>query len=66
MTRHERQRTSSGTRGSIASAAARLMAEDGITDYHHAKKKAARQLGNAAHECAADAENVNVHFSLSR
>ena len=45
MTRHERQRTSSGTRGSIASAAARLMAEDGITDFHHAKKKAARMLG---------------------
>lgn len=45
MTRHEKQRPSTGIRATIASAAARLMAEDGITDYHHAKKKAARQLG---------------------
>lgn len=32
-------------RASIASAAARLMAEDGITDFRLAKKKALRQLG---------------------
>lgn len=35
----------SGTKASIASVAARLMAEDGITDYQQAKRKAARQLG---------------------
>ena len=32
-------------RESIASIAARLMAEDGIEDYAHAKRKAARQVG---------------------
>jgi hypothetical protein len=32
-------------RESIAHAAARLMAEDGIEDYAHAKRKAARQVG---------------------
>lgn len=41
---HARQ-TSNGVRGRIASAAARLMAEDGVTDYGLAKKKAVRQLG---------------------
>ena len=45
MPRHERPRSNNGSRASIASAAARLMAEDGIADYHHAKKKAARRLG---------------------
>ncbi|MBS1144825.1 MAG: hypothetical protein H6R14_2231 [Proteobacteria bacterium] len=62
MTRHERQRTSSGTRASIASAAARLMAEDGITDYHHAKKKAARQLGLP--DNAAFPDNAEVEAEL--
>lgn len=37
--RHDR------TRSSICSAAARLMAEDGLTDYAAAKRKALRQLG---------------------
>ncbi len=45
MPRHERLRNASSVRSTIAAAAARLMAEDGISDYHHAKKKAARQLG---------------------
>lgn len=45
MPRHERLRNGSSVRSTIAAAAARLMAEDGISDYHHAKKKAARQLG---------------------
>jgi hypothetical protein len=62
MTRHERQRPSTGTRASIASAAARLMAEDGITDYHHAKKKAARQLGLPEH--AAFPDNAEVEAEL--
>jgi hypothetical protein len=34
-------------RQQIAAAAARLMAEDGIDDFGHAKRKAARQLGAA-------------------
>lgn len=45
MPRHDSPRQASGARASIAAAAARLMAEDGITDFHLAKKKAARQLG---------------------
>ena len=44
MPRHERLRNGPSVRTSIAAAAARLMAEDGISDYYHAKKKAARQL----------------------
>jgi hypothetical protein len=38
-------RADSGLRRAIASAAARLMAEEGIGDYGLAKRKAARQLG---------------------
>jgi hypothetical protein len=38
-------RPDSGLRRAIASAAARLMAEEGIGDYGSAKRKAARQLG---------------------
>lgn len=45
MPRHEKARFAANARASIASAAARLMAEDGITDFHLAKRKAARQLG---------------------
>ncbi|MCX8144822.1 MAG: hypothetical protein N3C59_00635 [Azovibrio sp.] len=47
MARHERPRAPrpNVTRTRIASAAARLMAEDGVTDIGQAKKKAARQLG---------------------
>ena len=45
MPRHERQRPSAHARASIASTAARLMAEDGISDYAQAKRKAVRQLG---------------------
>lgn len=44
--RHRRDRSSyPQQRSSIASAAARLIAEDGITDYAFAKRKAARNLG---------------------
>jgi hypothetical protein len=49
MPRHERQHPSTSSRANIASAAARLMAEDGITDYYQAKRKAARQLGLSEH-----------------
>lgn len=41
MPRHAHDRT----RSAIASAAARLIAEDGITDYAFAKRKALRELG---------------------
>jgi hypothetical protein len=66
MTRHERQRTSPGIRASIASAAARLMAEDGITDYHHAKKKAVRQLGLPEHTAFPDNAEVEAELRLYR
>ena len=66
MARHERQRTSPGTRASIASAAARLMAEDGITDYHHAKKKAARQLGLPEHTAFPDNAEVEAELRAYR
>ncbi|HZX32830.1 MAG TPA: hypothetical protein VFF03_15880 [Rhodocyclaceae bacterium] len=49
-------------RASIASAAARLMAEDGITDFHLAKKKAARQLGLPDHTAFPD--NAEVEAEL--
>ncbi|MGE5945456.1 MAG: hypothetical protein ACM35F_02000 [Betaproteobacteria bacterium] len=62
MPRHERSRPGTGVRASIASAAARLMAEDGITDYHLAKRKAARQLGLA--EQAAFPDNAEVEAEL--
>jgi len=62
MSRHDRFRPASAARASIASAAARLMAEDGITDYHHAKKKAARQLGLADH--AQFPDNAEVEAEL--
>lgn len=49
-------------RRSIASLAARLMAEDGIADYGHAKRKAARQLGVPAGEALPN--NVEIEAEL--
>lgn len=66
MTRHERQRPSTGVRASIASVAARLMAEDGITDYRHAKKKAARQLGLPEHTAFPDNAEVEAELRAYR
>ena len=66
MTRHEKQHPSTGIRASIASAAARLMAEDGITDYHHAKKKAARQLGVLEHASLPDNAEVEAELRAYR
>src|SRR5574343_1884792 len=66
MTRHERQRPSTGIRASIASAAARLMAEDGITDYHLAKRKAARQLGLPEHTAFPDNAEVEAELRAYR
>lgn len=52
----------SGIKASIASTAARLMAEDGITDFHLAKRKAARQLGLP--ENTAYPDNAEVEAQL--
>jgi hypothetical protein len=49
-----------GMRASIAAAAARIMAEDGIDDYALAKRKAARSLG------AADTEALPANDEIER
>ncbi|MBI4753898.1 MAG: hypothetical protein HY778_00410 [Betaproteobacteria bacterium] len=51
-----------GMRRNIASLAARLMAEDGISDYGFAKRKAARQLGAPATEALPT--NAEVELEL--
>lgn len=66
MPRHERPRSSNGSRASIASVAARLMAEDGIADYHHAKRKAARQLGLPEHTAYPDNAEVEAELRVYR
>jgi len=66
MTRHERPRSSTTARASIASAAARLMVEDGITDYHHAKRKAARLLGLPEHTAYPDNAEIDVELRTYR
>ncbi|MDP3638747.1 MAG: hypothetical protein U0989_09860 [Azonexus sp.] len=66
MPRHESLRPSLSSRASIASAAARLMAEDGITDYHQAKRKAARQLGLPEHTALPDNAEVEVELRAYR
>lgn len=66
MPRHEKTRQLTGARASIASAAARLMAEDGITDYHHAKRKAARQLGLPEHTTYPDNAEVEAELRAYR
>ncbi|HSG22148.1 MAG TPA: hypothetical protein VLA64_04230 [Azonexus sp.] len=66
MPRHESHRPSASHRASIASAAARLMAEDGITDYHQAKRKAARQLGLPEHSPFPDNAEVEAELRAYR
>ena len=66
MPRQDRLRPSASARASIASAAARLMAEDGITDYHHAKRKAARQLGLPEHTPFPDNAEVEAELRAYR
>lgn len=66
MPRHESQRPSASNRASIASAAARLMAQDGITDYHQAKRKAARQLGLPEHTAFPDNAEVEAELRVYR
>lgn len=62
MPRHDRPRLTASTRASIASAAARLIAEDGINDFHQAKRKAVRQLGLPEHTALPD--NAEVEAEL--
>ncbi len=66
MPRHERQHAGQGTRASIAAAAARLMAEDGITDYYLAKRKAARLLGLPEHVAFPDNAAVEAELRAYR
>ena len=66
MPRHDKARPLTGARASIASAAARLMAEDGITDYHLAKRKAARQLGLTEHVGFPDNAEVEAELRAYR
>lgn len=66
MPRHDRTRSTAVSRASIASAAARLMAEDGVTDYHHAKRKAARQLGLPEHTAYPDNAEVEAELRAYR
>ena len=63
---HEKARQTSGVRASIASVAARLMAEDGVTDYHQAKRKAARQLGLPDHTTYPDNAEVEAELRAYR
>jgi hypothetical protein len=66
MPRHERPRSSASARASIASVAARLMAEDGITDYHQAKRKAVRQLGLPEHTPYPDNAEIEIELRAYR
>ncbi|QRM18016.1 hypothetical protein GBK02_00725 [Dechloromonas sp. TW-R-39-2] len=67
MPRHERPRPSSShTRASIASLAARLMVEDGIADFYLAKRKAARQLGLPEHTTFPDNAEVELELRAYR
>lgn len=66
MPRHESQRPSLSSRANIASTAARLMAEDGITDYHQAKRKAARQLGFPEHTALPDNAEIEAELRAYR
>jgi hypothetical protein len=66
MPRPERPRASASTRSSIAGVAARLMAEDGIADYQHAKRKAARQLGLPEHTPYPDNAEVEAELRAYR
>lgn len=63
---HRPDRTRADLRASIASAAARLMAEDGIVDYRQAKKKALRQLGLPEHTALPDNAEVEAELRAWR
>jgi hypothetical protein len=63
MPRHDRAR-SQVSRIQLASTAARLMAQDGLTDFTTAKKKAARQLGLGEHIELPDDSEVEAELRL--
>lgn len=52
------------TRRAIASLAARMMAEDGVDNYGHAKRKAARSLGLGENEALPSNEEVEAELRL--
>jgi len=52
----------SGMRASIAAAAARIMAEEGVDDFAHAKRKAARRLGAADTEALPANEEIEAEL----
>lgn len=63
MPRRKPTPSSSGhLRRAIASAAARLMAEDGISDYGVAKRKAARSLGAGDGEALPNNEEIEIEL----
>ena len=67
MSHHDRNSLRlNAMRRSIATLAARLMAEDGIADYHHAKRKAARQLGLPEHTAYPDNAEVEAELRAYR
>ncbi len=66
MPRHERQRSSTRTRAAVANAAARLMAEEGVSDYDQAKRKAVRQLGLPEDTVLPDNADVDVELHAYR
>ena len=69
MPRHNSSARASGSgkgmvRRSIASLAARMMAEDGITDYGFAKRKAAKSLGVVDGETLPTNEEIEVELRI--
>src|SRR5215218_3131130 len=63
MARHKSSpRPNTQARRSVASLAARMMAEDGINDYGHAKRKAARSLGLEEGEALPTNEEVEIEL----
>lgn len=64
MPRRSHSRQEAALRAQFASTAARLMAEDGISDYALAKKKAAQQLGLAENTPPPDDSEVETELRL--
>src|ERR1700691_111360 len=53
-------------RNRIAAQAARLMAEDGIDDFAHAKRKAARQLGAPSTQSLPNNDEIEAELKAYR
>ncbi len=65
MARHKTPpRSNTQARRSIASLAARMIAEDGIDDYGHAKRKAARSLGMGEEEALPTNDEVETELRM--